>query len=283
MIDLDNELAERHPAGCREHMADLETDLLAASETEATFDEARINRILRAVQSIRRGANFFDLVKVRELTRDIEDAVARFRSGKTAVTPGQAGLLLRAVGMLKELIPDPLASNQADISGIVAALVMLPAGQRADDGHCGASAASQPHADGGPMRSLLVEDDFSSRLLLQAFLSRYGECNVAVNGKEAVEAYRVGLEARRRYDLICMDIMMPEMDGSEAVRQIRAMEEARGILSNYGAKIVMTTALDDIKSVAHCYQDLCDAYLVNPIDLAKLVGLIKSYGLAGVH
>ena len=115
--------------------------------------------------------------------------------------------------------------------------------------------------------------------MLQTFLSRYGECHIAVNGKEAVEAFRSGLERKRTYDLVCMDVMMPEMDGPEAVRQIRAMEETRGIVSHNGAKIVMTTAVDDIKSVAQCFQDLCDAYLVKPIDLAKLLGLMKSYQL----
>ena len=41
------------------------------------------------------------------------------------------------------------------------------------------------------MRTLIVEDDFTSRLLLQTVLSRYGECHVAINGKEAVEAFRM--------------------------------------------------------------------------------------------
>jgi two-component system chemotaxis response regulator CheY len=100
-----------------------------------------------------------------------------------------------------------------------------------------------------------------------------------VNGREAVEAFRAALDEGRRYDLICMDIMMPEMDGGEAVRQIRAMEEAQGILSTYGAKIVMTTAVNEIKEVIRCFQDLCDAYLVKPIELAKLLSYMKSYGL----
>ena len=132
---------------------------------------------------------------------------------------------------------------------------------------------------GRHLRMLLVEDDFASRLLLQTFLSRYGECHIAVNGREAVEAFRSALERGQRYDLICMDIMMPEMDGREAVRQVRAMEEAHGILSTYGAKIIMTTAVDDIKEVIRCFQELCDAYLVKPIDLAKLLSHMKSYQL----
>jgi two-component system chemotaxis response regulator CheY len=76
-----------------------------------------------------------------------------------------------------------------------------------------------------------------------------------------------------------MDIMMPEMDGREAVRQIRAMEEAQGILSAYGAKIIMTTALGQVKEVIRCFRELCDAYLVKPIDLGQLLAHMKSYKL----
>ena len=129
------------------------------------------------------------------------------------------------------------------------------------------------------MKTLIVEDDFTSRLLLQTFLSRYGECHIAVNGREAVEAVRCALERGERYDLICMDIMMPEMDGREAVKQVRALEEARGTLSTCGAKIIMTTAVNDVREVARCFEELCDAYLVKPIDLSKLLKQVRSYQL----
>src|SRR5579871_1029755 len=98
------------------------------------------------------------------------------------------------------------------------------------------------------MRALIVEDDFTCRLVLQSFLAHYGQCHVAVNGKEAVEAFRIAMGCGQPYDLICMDIMMPEMDGHEAVREIRALEEAGGTLSTHGVKIIMTTALDDVKN-----------------------------------
>ena len=129
------------------------------------------------------------------------------------------------------------------------------------------------------MRTLVVEDDFTSRLLLQTFLSRYGECHVAVNGKEALAAFRDSLESGQTYDLICMDIMMPEMDGQTAIKEIRTIEEAHGTLSSNGVKIIMTTALDDVKNVMQSFNSLCDAYLFKPIDSGKLLAHLRELRL----
>mgnify|MGYP000957131206 CR=1 FL=1 len=63
------------------------------------------------------------------------------------------------------------------------------------------------------MKALVVDDDFSNRLLLQRFLSELGEVNIAVDGEEAVEAVRLALATREPYQLICLDILMPQMDG----------------------------------------------------------------------
>lgn len=124
------------------------------------------------------------------------------------------------------------------------------------------------------MKALIVEDDFTSRLLLQEILKEYGATHVAVNGREAVEAVRLALAAGEPYDLVCLDIMMPEMDGQEALQQIRELEEARGITSTHGARIVMVTALGDMKNVANAYRGLCDGYLVKPIDRARIVEML---------
>jgi len=114
------------------------------------------------------------------------------------------------------------------------------------------------------MKSLIVDDDFTSRVLLQAFIKEYGTCHVAVNGKEAVEAVRVALELDEPYQLICLDVMMPEMTGQEALEQIRAMEEAsRGA---YRSRIIMTTAVSDQASVMQAISASCNAFLVKPLD-----------------
>jgi len=279
MINLDSELAEEYLAGCREHLAAIETDLLAIEKGGPEIDEKLVNRVFRAVHSIKGGAGFFDLARVGELAHQAEDVLAKVRSRVMVPTPDVVGVLLRATDKLNDLIQNPDASNQADIAEIMAALAGLSEDRCASAEPCGAPATAPADQANGHLRALLVEDDFVSRLLLQTFLSRYGECHVAVNGLEAVEASRSALARGRNYDLICMDILMPEMDGREAVRQVRALEESHGIFSTQGAKIIMTTTVDDIRNVMLCFSELADAYLLKPIDLGKLLGQMKSYQL----
>ncbi len=129
------------------------------------------------------------------------------------------------------------------------------------------------------MICLIVEDDFTSRMILQKLLSDYAECHIAVNGKEAIAAFKAALDSGQPYDLVCLDIMMPEMDGQDALKQIRQLEEDSGKLSTQGARIVMTTALNDMQNVKNAYHSLCDGYLVKPISKEKLIEEIQKLGL----
>jgi len=267
MISLETDLAEQYLAESREHLTAMEQDLLALELGGGEIDEELVNRIFRAVHSVKGGAGFFDLAKIRELAHRMEHSLVLMRSRSMAPTPNRISVLLAATDRLRLLMENPGASNQADISADVAALARL-----------GAKEAGPP-AGRGPLRTLLVEDDFSCRLLLQTVLARYGDCHVAVNGREAVDAFRSSLERGQPYELICMDIMMPEMDGREAVRQVRALEEAKGVRSTCGATIIMTTAVNDIHEVVRCFWNLCDSYLVKPIDLTVLLTQMKSFHL----
>jgi two-component system chemotaxis response regulator CheY len=131
------------------------------------------------------------------------------------------------------------------------------------------------------MRILIVEDDMISCLLLRKILEPFGTCDVAVNGKEAVQACRLALDSGASYELVCLDIMMPEMDGQTALKVIRGHEAAVGCPPSRAAKIVMTTALHDIEDVTNPYRELCDGYLVKPIQRDKLVALLRELGLPG--
>lgn len=130
------------------------------------------------------------------------------------------------------------------------------------------------------MRILIVEDDFASRIVLQKFLSPFGQCDITINGLEAVQAFGIALDEGNPYDLICLDIMMPEMNGQEALKEIRKIEEERGIYSKDQVKIIMMTALDTPKDVVEAYyRGGCSSYLVKPIIRKKLISLLKEYNL----
>lgn len=121
------------------------------------------------------------------------------------------------------------------------------------------------------MRTLIVEDDFVSRRLLQSMLETYGQVDIAVNGVEALGAYKLSINEKTPYDLICIDILMPEMNGQELLKEIRNYEEQLGIYGSAGTKIIMTTSIGDFGNIRSAFVEQCDAYMVKPIDRNKLV------------
>ncbi|HVN23153.1 MAG TPA: response regulator [Syntrophorhabdales bacterium] len=129
------------------------------------------------------------------------------------------------------------------------------------------------------MRTLVVDDDATSRRLMQHILMPYGECDTAANGREATDAFRRAWEEGRPYDLICLDIMMPEMDGQRALTEIRSLESRMNINALDGVKIIMTTALSNWGDVWGAFDAQCDGYIVKPYDKGRILGEIHSLGL----
>lgn len=129
------------------------------------------------------------------------------------------------------------------------------------------------------LRVLIVEDDFYSRRLLQRILAPYGECDIAVNGKEAVDAYERSLDDEFSYDLICLDILMPVMDGHEALKRIRELEDNREIYGENCVKVLMTSALDDKKNMLTAFSSGCDGYITKPITKKQILGKVSELGL----
>jgi two-component system chemotaxis response regulator CheY len=275
----DDSLFVEYLAESREDLASIEFDLLAIEREAENLNAERLTRICRLLHLVKSGSVFFELVNIGLLAQKTENAIARIRFQNTRPTQEYMSTLLRAVDQLSEMVQSPFASNDADIVDLIKDLT--GSGIRSADfpQEIDMADSEVEPSQCDPLRVLLVEDDFACRLLLQTFLSRYGECHIAVNGKEAVDAFRLAFDKGSPYNLICMDIMMPEMDGREAVRQIRASEETHGILSPYGAKIIMTTTVQEIREVFLCFRELCDAYLVKPIDLGRLLSQMQFYRL----
>ncbi len=129
------------------------------------------------------------------------------------------------------------------------------------------------------MKILLAEDEFLTRKFMTEFLSKYGECDVTVDGSEAVDAFMMAFEDGEPYDLICLDIMMPVMDGYQALSAIRQIEKDNNVEKEEQVKIIMTTALNDEKNVKMAFELGCTVYSGKPVDQKKFEQALKKLGL----
>ena len=119
------------------------------------------------------------------------------------------------------------------------------------------------------LRVLLVDDSRLNQKLAEAILQKQGHrVTIANHGREALEHWRSG-----NFDLILMDIQMPEMDGFEATREIRAQEQARGD----HIPIIAMTANVLKEEVDSCYQAGMNDFIGKPFDTNEL--LLKIYNL----
>ncbi|MDR3001524.1 MAG: response regulator [Fibromonadaceae bacterium] len=125
------------------------------------------------------------------------------------------------------------------------------------------------------MRTLIVDDEIFNCKLLQTILKEYGECTIAMNGSSAITLFEEALKTQP-YDLICLDIMMPEMDGYEVLRTIRNMEQKA---SAKASRIIMVTALEEQEDKAKAFHENCDGYLTKPIERNLLIEMLAKMSL----
>lgn len=129
-------------------------------------------------------------------------------------------------------------------------------------------------------RFLIVEDDELSRKVLEDCLSSFAECDTACNGRLGYELFEKAIIAGRPYDLICSDIIMPELDGHELVRLIRSREASLPVVDYIRTKIFMISSSDSPKDMTHAILDnSCDDYIVKPFQRETLKVMLQKYDL----
>jgi two-component system, chemotaxis family, chemotaxis protein CheY len=111
------------------------------------------------------------------------------------------------------------------------------------------------------------------------FLKQYGDCDIAVDGMEAIDLFLTAFKEERYYDLVCLDIMMPKLDGLKILRAIRGIEEQGVEGEKVKSKVIMTTALNDKETIQESYDIGCEAYAWKPIDLEKFKEVMKKLEL----
>ncbi|QWR77477.1 response regulator [Candidatus Magnetomonas plexicatena] len=131
------------------------------------------------------------------------------------------------------------------------------------------------------MRILIADDDFAIRTLLQQFLGDYGEVDAAVSGAQAVDFFKSAMENNNPYNIIFLDVIMPEMNGLQALESIRNKEQSLGITPGNEVKIVMATALNSPKDVLDAYYiGGCNNYITKPFDFKKIAEMLKKHGFS---
>ncbi len=128
------------------------------------------------------------------------------------------------------------------------------------------------------MRILIAEDDSSSRSILVKMLSGIGECDVAVDGREAINAYKNFAGSEKAYDLLCLDLKMPEVDGNEVLKQIRLYEAEQKVADDKSIRVIITTVLRDPETVIDAVRGGCESYVTKPIGKEQLFGEIRRLG-----
>ncbi len=263
----DQEILDEFKVEAFELLGGAEEDIL---ELEGCSDKELINRIFRAFHTVKGNASMIGYDLFASLAHHAEDALTKVRSGLLIPNKKLVDLLLNVVDTLKTLLNKALSQDSSpyDISGLIAELHAL------DPDHETQPEKPSPALEkNGDMRILVAEDDFTSREIIRFILSNYGQVSEVENGKEAVDAVRATFETNPPlpYRLICLDIMMPELDGMSAAKQIRAIEREKGILQRDEAAIIMVTALDDPNTVLKSlYKCGATAYLVKPVHRAAL-------------
>ncbi len=145
----------------------------------------------------------------------------------------------------------------------------------AEDGAAGA--AGEPAARRG-LSVLVAEDNEINALLMRALLARLGHrVVVTTNGGAAVDSWLAARAAGQPYDLVLMDIQMPEVSGIEATRRIRASEAGQ---SGPRTPIVALTANAGEDDRDACFEAGMDSFLVKPLDREKLVEAISTLVLS---
>ncbi|MFP4315680.1 MAG: response regulator [Desulfovibrionales bacterium] len=130
------------------------------------------------------------------------------------------------------------------------------------------------------MKILIVEDDFISRRILHKILLPYGQCDIAVDGIEAIQAFEYAWKDGKPYDLICLDIMMPKVDGFNALKKIRELELNLGVEEDSAAKVIITTALKDPSTIVDGeFANFANSYIVKPITKQSLLSEISNLGI----
>lgn len=130
------------------------------------------------------------------------------------------------------------------------------------------------------MKILVVDDEAASRVKMQTLLNTFGVCQAVDNGLEAVKLVEQAIETGQPFQLITLDIEMPDLDGAEVLQLIRRSEVDHHLPRDQCAKIIMVTGRADKNKVVACIRNGCDDYIAKPFNIQMVRAKVEKVGLA---
>ncbi|MCB9481248.1 MAG: response regulator [Desulfobacteraceae bacterium] len=126
------------------------------------------------------------------------------------------------------------------------------------------------------MRALIAEDNPSSRSLYFKWMeSFFDEVDIVSDGSQAVSIFLKALMDRNPYSFVVMDLMMPEMNGYDVIREFRILEEEYSIENSLPSKIVVVSGIEKKDFIISALKEVCDYYIEKPVKKAVLTGIIE--------
>lgn len=129
------------------------------------------------------------------------------------------------------------------------------------------------------MKILIVDDELRIRELLIRMMAKYGECEAVESGQAALEAFKAAQMKGEPFDLITLDIAMPDVNGLDVLFQIREMEKIAGVPADRRVSIIMATGLTDKDTFITSIKGGCDDYISKPFDRDTIEKKLLSLGL----
>ena len=131
------------------------------------------------------------------------------------------------------------------------------------------------------MKTLIIDDYELDRVALELILEDHAECTLVEGGKDAVQAFADAWKAKEPFDLICLDLQMPEMDGFEVLTLLRKMEKEMNLDEDEQSTIIVVSGQTDRASKVRCDELGCDSFLLKPLNKGSILLRLKLLGLMG--
>ncbi len=129
------------------------------------------------------------------------------------------------------------------------------------------------------MQILIAEDVTLIQKMLRRMLEPYGEITFARTGREAFQEFQKTLTTQEYFDLICLDINIPEINGLDVLKNIRAAEKLNHVPLDKRAKIVIVSSTNEADVVMKAIKLGCDGYIVKPFSQEKIIAELKKLKL----